>query len=136
MLSSSSLVGGFVADEMDLRTRIDEMDRSISDHFVEMRDFVTFSITNAVTKLGTELRAEMKTGFHAVDKRFEAVDRRFETVDKRFDAIDRRFDAVDKRFEVIDRRFEAMDRRFDRIESKLDRALSGRPARRRRPKRG
>jgi tetrahydromethanopterin S-methyltransferase subunit G len=111
-----------VADEQDLRARLDEMDRSISEHFVEMRDFIAFSISSSENRLRTELRAEMN--------------KRFDSVDRRFDAVDKRFDAVDKRFAAVDKRFDATDRRFDRIEDKLDRVLSGRPVRRRRPKRG
>jgi hypothetical protein len=95
---------------------------STSEHFVEMRDFIAFSISSSENRLRTELRAEMN--------------KRFDSVDRRFDAVDKRFDAVDKRFAAVDKRFDATDRRFDRIEDKLDRALSGRPVRRRRPKRG
>jgi len=83
-----------------LTTSIDAESKAVTYTFGEMRDFVIESID--------QVRAEMASGFAAVDQRFDRVDQRFDRMDERFDR---------------------MDLRFDRLEERLDRVLSSRRAR-------
>jgi chromosome segregation ATPase len=66
------------------------------------------------------LRAEMRTGFQSIGKRFDEVDERFDKVDRRFDEVDKRFDKVDQRFDEIDQRFGEVDQRADKSDQRLD----------------
>jgi hypothetical protein len=111
--------------ERTLDQRIEQVHVEVGEHFIEMRDFISYNITkvrqelDGVRRETGALRREMVAGFSQVDGQFRALRQEMAAG-----------------FGRSDERFARSESRFERLESKLDRVLSTRSPGRRRPKRG
>lgn len=78
----------------------------MKEHFAELREFITFTVTTQVTQLKAEFRGDL----HGVEQRLGS----------RIDGLERRLDGHDRRLDGIERRLDGHDQRFDRLERKMD----------------
>ena len=100
-----------------LAASLDQRFDAVDGGLIEQRQYTAFAFEG----LRTELRAEMREGFGAVNERLDGHDSQFSGIGRRLDSIDGRFDRIDGRFDRIDGRFDRIDDPFDRIDDRFAR---------------
>ena len=99
-----------------LEARVPAEAESVKEHFAELKNFITFSVTRQITELRTEVKQDTRR-----------VEQRIDRLEERFDRLERRFDGLEQRFESLDRKFDA---HHDAMTLILGDILSRLPARR------
>jgi hypothetical protein len=124
----SSAPEAFVADHFEeviglrvsaLEARAAAEAETVKEHFVELRNFITFSVTNQIT----ELRAELKRDIARVEKRLDGLEQRFDGLGQRFDGLEQRFDGLAQRFDGLDLKvagLAVLNHKVDRFDWKVD----------------
>jgi chaperonin cofactor prefoldin len=97
-------------------TALEAEAQSVKEHFVELKEFITFSLT---TQLG-RLRTELKQDISGLDQRLGGLERRFGGLDQRIGGLEQRFGGLDQRLGGLEQRFGGLEQRFDRLERKMD----------------
>jgi chromosome segregation ATPase len=127
-----------------LETRFAAEAEAVTQHFTELKDFISFTVTSQIADVRQDLRrveqrldgridrlerqiGGLTTRFDGLEgkvegltERFDRLERKVEGHDLRFDAIERRLDGHDLRFDAIERRLDGHDLRFDAIDRRLD----------------
>ena len=69
---------------------------SVKEHFAELKNFITFSVTRQITQLRTEFKRDIRR----VEQRLGGVEQRLGALEQRFDGLERRFEGLDRKFDA------------------------------------
>ena len=73
----------------------------MTEHFAELKNFITFSVTRQITQLRTEFKRDIRS----VEQRLGGVEQRLggriDSLERRFDGLDRKFDAHHEAIKLI-----------------------------------
>ena len=101
--------------------------KSVKEHFAELQEFITFTVTSQLAQLKVEFKhdlvgVEQRLGarIDGLDTQLADHDNRFHSLERRLADHDHRFDSLDRRLDGHDRRFDGLDRRLDQLERKVD----------------
>ena len=72
-----------------LEARVAAETESVKEHFAELRNFITFSVTRQIA----ELQVDVKRDIGRVDERLGRFEQRFDGLEQRFDGLEGKFDA-------------------------------------------
>ena len=106
-----------------LEARVAAEAESVKEHFAELQNFITFSLTRQTAELRTEFSRDLRRveqRLDGVEQRLGKLELRFDALELRFDALERRFDGLERRFDGLERRFDGLEQRFDGLEQRLD----------------
>ena len=80
-----------------LEARVAAEAESVKEHFAELQNFITFSLTRQITQLKEELSLDIRR----VEQRLERLEQRFDRLERRFDGLERKFDAHHEAIKLI-----------------------------------
>ena len=69
---------------------------SVKQHFAELREFITFTVTTEVT----QLREEFQRDLRRVEQRLNEHDQRFDRLEHRIDGLEQRMDQLDRKMDA------------------------------------
>ena len=72
-----------------LEARVAAEAESVKEHFAELQNFITFSLSRQTA----ELRSEFNLDIRRLEQRLGGLEQRFDGLEQRFDGLERKFDA-------------------------------------------
>lgn len=76
-----------------LEARVAAEAESVTQHFAELKDFVSFTVTSQLAHLRTDVRRDLRRVEQRLDRRIDAVERKVDALAERLDAFERKMDA-------------------------------------------